>query len=780
MKKLLKISVRAFPLSLGLALSIVLVAKTCFELSYDSFYSGIDRIYAIESVLLRNGEQTDYSGISGAVAPGFRQFVPGVEEATRVTSVFESGRYITSDRKIIKADGSNVCADTSLFRIFDRKILAGNPAEILAMPGKVMVSESFAEKLGGVDKAVGQQIASDEAPELRFTVEGVYEDFPKNGSLDFDVIVSMASYNRWSTENWVGNDRYRGFVKLAKGVDPSSLSDAIHAMQEKNQPLDQLEKNGLKLWYRLKPLSKQHTGDKYVRSVIILLSVVTLLLLVISVLNFLLDSISSITERSRTFATYKCFGAGRKAVFLMLLKESSVTVLVSLLFSFVMLFAARGLIENIMDLSLMDMMLPVTYLVIGIVVLLLIFFTAAIPGYIYAKVPVTVALRNFSDSRRRWKHALLVSQFTINVFLFGMLAVVVSHYSRILDHNPGYETENILYTYVGGWASELQKSCCDRISAIGGVKDVIMISYLPYDLSSGNNIMLPASDKELFNVADQYYGSKGFFEFFNIPVIEGREPQNGNEVAVSRSFVEKMKNFADWSDGALGKYIFVTEHSQTLDSEDAFSICGVYEDYLIGSLNSSDGRPSIRFSGGNDAYYNYIMVKVDRMSPEIRETIARTVGDVNPVSSDAEVFSYEEQMNRLYSANRKVRDTLAAGCVIALFISVFGLVGYLRNESSRRSKEIAIRKINGAKTSDMVLMFVFDSMKMVLAAIVAGDVLIWIAASAYLDMFAEKITLGPGYFIFADIMVAAIVAVTVIIESRGISAANPADKIKND
>lgn len=107
-----------------------------------------------------------------------------------------------------------------------------------------MVSRSFAEKMGGIDKAVGQVLYNEDASGWKFTVGGIYEDFPENGSLDYDLLLSMESYNKWSRENWLGNDRYVGFVKLEAGVDPSSLTDAIHSMQEKNQPLEELEKAG--------------------------------------------------------------------------------------------------------------------------------------------------------------------------------------------------------------------------------------------------------------------------------------------------------------------------------------------------------------------------------------------------------------------------------------------------------------------------------------------------------------------------------------------------------
>lgn len=211
---------KVFSLGVGLAIGCVLIAKVCFESAYDSFYKDIDRIYIIKTGVSRQGAVNDFNQISGGVAPGFKQYVPGVEYATRTTFLFESDKYYTEDRR--QVSGKLVLADTSFFHVFDRNILEGDPVQVLSQPRMAMVSRSFAEKMGGIDKAVGQVLYNEDASGWKFTVGGIYEDFPENGSMNCDLLLSMVSYDKWSRENWLGNDRYVGFVKLEEGVDPSS------------------------------------------------------------------------------------------------------------------------------------------------------------------------------------------------------------------------------------------------------------------------------------------------------------------------------------------------------------------------------------------------------------------------------------------------------------------------------------------------------------------------------------------------------------------------------
>jgi putative ABC transport system permease protein len=149
MKTKSDILIKVLSLGVGLAVGIVLIAKVFFELSYDSFYKDIDRVYTINTWYSQNGDEHDYGQVSGAVSVGFMEEVPGVEVGTRTTYVFNGDTYLDEDGNKLKA--TLVCADTCFFKVFDRPILAGDPAKVLGKWGSVMVSRSFAEKMGGRD-----------------------------------------------------------------------------------------------------------------------------------------------------------------------------------------------------------------------------------------------------------------------------------------------------------------------------------------------------------------------------------------------------------------------------------------------------------------------------------------------------------------------------------------------------------------------------------------------------------------------------------------------------
>lgn len=778
MKKLNNI-LKIFSLGVGLAIGCILIAKVCFESSYDNFYEGLERIYLIRTNYTLRGEDNTSDQVSGGVAPGFKKYVPGVESATRTTFLFESEKFYTEERSLVS--GKLMLADTSFFDVFNREILAGNPKEVLAQKFHIMVSRSFAERLGGVDKAVGMIIYNEESPELKFTVGGVYEDFPKNGSLDYEILLSMETYPKNSTENWLGNDRYRGYVKLEEGVLPSSLDDGIRVMMEKNLPMDELEKSGYQIGCILAPFHKLHTSEPYVRNLIIILSVVSFVLVLISLMNYMLISISEMVRRSKEIGIHKCYGAEGVNIYSMLFRETAVYLFFSLLMAFLLIIGFRSIIEYLLGVSLEALFISETVLVLCGVVLLLFLLSALIPGYLYNKIPVSVAFRNYRENKRKWKLGILFVQFIINIFLLSFVFIIAAQYDKALNDDPGYDYENVLYYNVRGVDNIQASRSVEVISSLTEVVDVERAYTLPFNYCSGNDVYLPGKDEELFNIADQYVGTEGFFEFFDIPLVEGHVPAAVNEVAVSKSFVEKMTEFADWSDGAVGKEIYITEHSDSSAMNlGILTISGVYEDYRIGLLNRMDSRPSVRFTGMPDnGYMPYILIKVKEVAPDVINKIQNKLGEII-TEKDIEVFSYEQVMTSMYDDNKKMKNTIMIGSIFSIVIAFFGLVGYIRDESQRRSKEIAIRKINGATTQEILSLFVAGVMKWLLVAIVVGDVAAYYVAGLWLQQFAEKIDISLLYFILADIAVTVIVVTTVIISSLQISNSNPVLSLKSE
>ena len=774
------ILIKVLSLGIGLAVGIVLIAKVFFELSYDSFYKDIDQVYTINTWYSHQGEEKDFGQVSGAVAVGFMEEVPGVEVGTRTTFVFNGDTYLDEDGNKLKA--TLVCADTCFFKVFDRPILVGDPVKVLSKWGSVMVSRSFAEKLGGVQEAIGKQIANADMDGLKMTIEGVFEDFPKNGSLDYDILLSMDTYGKQSTDNWLGNDRYKGYVKLMPSVDPNTLTDAIRKMQEAHQPLERIEAQGTSLKYFLKPFSKMHTSDPEVKSQVILLSIVAALLILISLLNYILIVISSMVKRSKEVGVRKCYGAEGKHIYGMLTKEALLHILLSLALAAIIIFAGRSIVENLLGVPFQTLLVPQSMMAVIAVLVFVLVISIVVPAELYQRIPVYAALKNYTENSRNWKLGLLGVQVLINVFLVVMMLIIGRQYQKVSNADTGYNYDNLYFISLFDGDRQAITRAVRTLENLPEVSGVATAYNLPFNGSNGDNVYLPDDDRELFNIADQYECSDGFYDLMGIEFLEGRTPRDSSEIVVDEKFVKKMAEFTDWSDGAVGKQVFITGHDRSSDTERRyFTISGVYKSYLIGNLTGVDPRPSALFYGeigSMSSWMPHVLFKLDASANGLSMT--KEALEQALEGREINIVSYEEEMRAAYSDSKKMRDTMAIGAVFSLLIALLGLIGFIRDESLRRSKEMAVRKINGATTRDILGTFAKDIMKLSVVMAVIACVAAFFVAHKWLEQFAEKVSLNPLYFIGGAVLVLLVVLGVVVLNCLRIARANPVESLKNE
>ena len=777
--------IKVLSLGVGLAVGIVLIAKVFFELSYDSFYKDIDRVYNINTWYSMQGEEKDYGQVSGAVAVGFMEEIPGVEAGTRTTFVFNGDTYLDEDGNKLK--GTLVCADTCFFQVFDRPILAGDPVKALGKWGSVMVSRSFAEKIlrsaqDDISTVIGKQIYNEDMSDLKLTIEGVFEDFPKNGTLDYDILLSMDTYGKQSTDNWLGNDRYKGYVKLMPGVDPATLTDAIRKMQEAHQPLEQIEAQGTSLRYFLKPFSKMHTSDPEVKSQVILLSIVAALLILISLLNYILIVISSMVKRSKEVGVRKCYGAEGKHIYGMLTKEALLHIVLSMALAAVIIFAGRSIVENLLGVPFTTLLVPQSIVAIGAVLAFVLIISIVVPAELYQRIPVYAALKNYTENSRNWKLGLLGIQVLINVFLVVMMLIIGRQYQKVSHADTGYDYDNLYYISIFDGDRQAITRAVRALESLPEVSGVATAYNLPYNGSNGDNVYLPDDDRELFNIADQYECSGGFYDLMGIEFLEGRAPRDSSEIVVDEKFVKKIAEFTDWSDGAIGKQVFITGHDRSRNSERSyFTISGVYKSYIIGNLTGVDERPSALFYGdigSMSSWMPHVLFKLRDSSTSLG--MAKEALESALEGREINIFSYEEQMRAAYDDSKKMRNTMALGSVFSLLIALLGLIGFIKDESLRRSKEMAVRKINGATTQDILGIFAMDIMKLSAVMAVIACIGAFFVARRWLEQFAEKVSLNPMYFIGGAVLVLLIVLGVVVLNCLRIASANPVDSLKNE
>lgn len=769
--------IKILSLGIGLAMGLVLISKVCFDLSYDNFYPDADRIYRLEENLsMETAKIEGYPAVSGAIAPAMQEEIPEVEAATRIEVMQEDNYFSTDDRRLYEADF--IMADSSFFDVLPRPVKVGDPKEILARPLYALVSETIARKIAGSGEVVGRTFQLQSYPGRIITIGGVFEDQPVNSHLDYDVIISMPSFEPLHqfdlTQQWIGGDRFNGYAKLLPGVGPETVEKAMSDMLARHVDMENLNKRGIKLRHTLLPLEEVYSHSPENKRMAIILSFIAFALLFAAVMNYVLVVISSLMARTKEVAVHKCYGASGRNVSDMIFFETALHLIISLGMAALLVLAFRSTIEELVRAPLAEVMTARTWMVLAGVCAGVFVLAGLLPSQLFMRIPVAAAFRSYRESRRNWKRILLFVQFTASGFMVALLSVIGLQYDRMVTNDNGYDPERVVYSLLRGVNKTDRATVMEALRHLGEVEEVSSCFALPLHAGNGNMIYRPSTDEETLHFADLGETDESFVPALGIRILQGknfsRETADSSQVLVSRLMAEKLADTFDWQDGVLGKSFQVTGHRGSM-----CTVIGVYDEVRIGVISDEIPEPSILFY--SEAPMQTLVVKLRELTAGNREKVKATIREILP-DKELSVDAYQTSLTDAYRDSRLFRNAVLIGGIVTLLISLIGLIGYTNDEINRRSKEIAIRKINGATLKDILLLVAVDALYMAIPAVILGVLIARVAGAKWLEKFSDKIPLGAGIFVAGAVVILLLVLTLVVWRTWRVANDNPVDSLR--
>lgn len=807
--------IKIISLGVGLAVGLVMIAKACFEGSYNDFYPDVERIVYITGASSLDDDR--YHPVSGAIGETMMYEIPEVEVSTRYRWLDKRAVFFTEEQKRLQADV--VFGDSCLFDVLARPMLAGDASEVLARPRYALVSAELAQRLGDVSTVVGQTIRLDKYPSVPIVIGGIFATIPDNATESFDVVISMNSLGLFSYDGshwWRGNSEFHTFAKLRPGVDPASIirttssrslyapshevdlaqtapegqalpSSASSALSPLDRQLNEMidrhldkdivEKTGVKLYHWALPFQGKRTDDVGVRLLIAILILFAFLILFVAVMNYVLVVLSSIISRSKDVAVRKCYGAGKPHIARMLFAETSVHLLLALLLAGALLFACRGVLESLFQHQLLSLLTPTSALILLGVCLLVLLVAGFLPAQWYGNIPIAVAFRNYTESRRRWELVLLCCQFACTTFLFTLLMVVMLQYSKLETEDVGYNHDNIVFCDTQGISDSDRRKVVEALRRIPAVTHVATCSAVPCSGPwSGNDVMLVGSTYQLFQIDDFYAADANALPLLGIQLIDGTPFIEGQteerEILVSEQFAELLAQTAGWTGSVVGREIYVTSHGECL-------IRGVYKE--IRSGESGIGRYSVR-----PTLFTYtkqtapsLLIKLQRVDAQQMAQINTVMQELIP-QKDIFLIPYDDALMYNYLPVKVFRQMIFVCAGVSLLLAVIGLLGYINNQVNRRRKKLAIRRINGATTGTLLRVFQYDLLRMALPALLVGGGLAYWLSLGVVEVFRDKIVLSFPLFAGCGLAVLGFIMAITFIKTFQAAHENPVKNLKTE
>lgn len=775
--------VKILCLALGLAISSVIIAEIYFEQTYDTYFPEWERTYLISEVGSNHGEIMEFTNTSGAIAQGVKQYAPMVEAATSTHYFYDDAQCKMEDQNIVSANIR--MADSCFFDVFPQKILIGKAKQILSQPLSCLIDSETAAKIGG--NVVGKHFTLSNYPGTTFTIYGVFEAFPWGSSFHgTQMILSRCSvpyvYSYDGRDQWVENDSYRSYIRLAKGHEAKELKPYVNKMREDHFPLKEMKNMGLELNYDFTVLSDVYTQDPYIKKMGWIMGIIAFVLLFTSVMNYLLIIVGNLVGRSREMAVRKCYGAEPKNIHAIIFSEALVHVGLAVVLAAVLVFLCKGTIENFLSAPVSTLVLNRGSWILVAICILVLLVGGLLPGWLYNKIPVAIAFRGYNENRNLWKLGLLGIQFVISGLLFSLLYIVNGQYQLMLGLNPGYDYDHVAIVSVDASNRDQRNQCLAEIRRMPNVKECSSTFNVPLDgyERSGNMVGVPGDEKNTFNIMEMSGVDDNFFKMMNIPIVQGsfftERNDSCRQVIIDERGAEKLIKTWHWKDGVVGKQITCTGHDDNI-----FTICGVSRNIRWGAVaTGSDGMnefPDLYFYSAKTAYY--MLVKFNEMKDESLSELQSKVQAMYP-NNKVIVKSYASELANQYASQLNFRNGILVAGIVTMIIALFGLVGYTSDEVNRRRKEIAIRKVNGAKVKDILRIFLKDIMKIALPCIIVGDLGAWLIARQWLMSFSEKITMTPLLFIGVTIILLVIIGLSVVINCYKVANSNPVKYLKDE
>lgn len=759
--------IKVLSLGCGLAVGLILLAKVSFEQTYNNYFPDKERIYQImEKHPRKDGSEYNMERIPGGFVYYLGKDLPQVEIATRY-------RYLNKEPLLFKdseknqAQGLTIFADSCLFAILPHKLLAGNPQKILSSPMQALVSRSFAEEFG--TNIFGTSIELDQYPGKTITIGGIFEDIPENTSFRYDVVISLSSLSKFDSYDGSfkpdDHNQFIGLIKLLPGVKPEELAASIKAIQKKYQ-----EEFYHNLTYYLLPLGEVHANTPGQKQKTQVLGILAVSLLFVTVINYILLVISTVVGRYKEIAVYKCYGAQRENIVKMILSETTIHLVLALITATILIMLFRNTIVELLGTSLTALFFPLNILFLILVCLLILFLTSYIPAFVLTNTPVAFAMQNYKHSGKRRKLILLFVQFVVATAFFTLLVVIWSQYNLFINTNPGYKYDRLVYVDVSGVPQDRKQLAIQELSGEPIVQSVSATAWLPISVRSGGWIV-PQDDSFEMRLYDMGRAYNNYFSTMHIPLIEGKDTGDDSmkgDLYVSRSFAEQFSELSGWQD-IIGRHLDSGAYGKGL------TIRGIFENVQASSFKEANPWPAtIVYS---EDIPDILLVELSRLTGE---NIMKTDSLLTSLIPDKiiRIIPYETSVQALYNKERLDRDSILICCLVTLIIVLMGLAAYVNSEVNRRTAEIAIRKINGARIREILNLFIRDILLIAFPALIIGSVIAYRAGTSWLENFYLKIPFHAGWLIVCSLILLAMILFIIVMNSLYVSMQNPVKALK--
>jgi|APHig6443717497_1056834.scaffolds.fasta_scaffold22926_1 putative ABC transport system permease protein len=785
-----------FSIAIGMTAFILVMLWIKYELSFDKFNEKRDDIYRVTcngKIFEKEIKDATSGGVLSKVLPNT---FPEVKSAVAINDFGTAMMSKPNGEGFrLKAFG----ATSSFFDIFSIPIIQGD-YKALEQPNTAFITQTAAKKVYGNENPIGKTLTTGmDRENKQFTIVGVIADVPKNSHFTFDFLYSLPSisFYRNATNDWLNSMVYT-YVLLNKGTNYKTFENKLNQhLQTQIEPILKSWRNlSLTEWrskgeswnFVLQPLTRIHLNSSLKNEAgqngnimyIYMALIIGLFILIISIVNFVNLSTVQFTSRAKEIMVKKVTGASRKSIMAQFLTESTIYSVFSLFISIAFVRLVIPLFEKFTGIPLTSeqTMTPFIYAGLFIFSVLIGVLAGLYPAFVVSKMAplttLTSAHLGKTNGKIPLKDALLLVQFTISIMVIICTITVSRQLDFLQNKKLGFNKENIVVVRAMEDMSRSQQNTFkEMLLKNSNIKTASYSHKIPgMNLPSRTCGLVEGNDVKLLAL-EVLPVEASFFDTYKIELAEGNfftdENSKTNKKILLNEEAVKINNIKN----PVGQKLYYSD-------TEYYEISGVVKNFHYNSKKKGIGALAFVQEPDFEMFWSPEQLSLGIAGTNYREIIGFIKSEHQKLIPGKE-FAYsffDEDYDALYKNEYQTRQLFSIFSVIAICLSCLGLFVLVKYIVTTKIKEIGIRKVSGARTTDILILLSGKYLKWVAIAFVIATPIAWYAMNKWLENFAYKTELSWWIFALAGLLALGIALLTVSWQSWRAATRNPVEALR--
>lgn len=713
--------------------------------------------------------------------------IPQIKDATYISPYLNQIEVKVADRTVTVP---LVLMGKPGIEFFTGKLLSGS-SKSWGTRATAIVNRGTAEKMFGTANAVGKTFISENNGETTIvTLVGVSEDMPDNCTIPNGLYIcdkedGLTDWSEWSYNTYVRIDNTVDAEKVLRALKLGFMkSNGISEEQE-----EQFDKE-VKMKFRLTPVDDIYfTGigfkDKGNRNLVNVLTVASIFVLFIAMLNLLNFSLSEIPMRMRGINTRRVMGASVGSLRMKMIMENVLFAFVGLIIGFLLIVVFQRnescikLVSGDIDFSshwVLTIVMMVAALIVGAL-------SAVIPTFYSTSFTPAMVLKGsfgLSPRGRQLRMTIMAVQFCVAFTLAIYIGVMTCQSNYIFNSDYGFNKDEVFYTWLSKEAKTKKEAIRSELKKLSFVENV---GFAQNAIGAGDEYMGWGRGSDSHQISLQVVPCDyEYLRTMGLKITEGRDFRESDSKTGAYVLNKAAMEQYNWL--VVGDSI---GRQNNWGSMNNYLIVGVCNNFKLKSMRKDNSRIAVAFivmgpdmeQWGDRCFQIFVRVAKNQDKIAAKRRIAEVINKIDG-SEKYDMKFLNDDLQQTYVDEFRFISQVKLFAIICIIITIIGVFSLTMFETEYRRKEIAIRKVMGSSVGAVVRLFAMRYAVPLVASFVVAAPLGWWLSQQWLQSFAEHTPIYWWLLPIAFIIVSAVVILTVVVQSWRVATANPVESIKTE